>query len=350
MREIADVVLTTHEPTALAILNLLSTLSIPEQREEAVKEYVERGSCFDKSQVKLNRLNLGYFSDHDLLMMLLSFKTKHGGDFRANATIIGHVVERLARYGLVIRNEIPGINELKVAENSIPFFNDTGLAHNIVFGVSHMIARVSHAVPAINVRNENGDIECGSGIVLRRSMSQEPAILITNKHVLEGKDIIDVVSNNTGMEILGGPIFHSFADLAAIRIMPTPDMPLVPIDNDAPVLTPIVSLGYPRVPYAAGQFLLAHRGEVNGSMTALSGEQFLVISCHVSPGNSGGPIVTEAGFCAGIVTQSGIGEFGNNGDATGVHRTTYHMAIPPTILSNFIETLNWDTGDWGGNS
>jgi S1-C subfamily serine protease len=340
MREIADVVLSTHELAARAILDLLSILSTPEQRAEAVREYVEGGSCFDKTEVKLNRLNLGYFSDHDLLMMLLSFKVRNGGDYRVNATIIGHVVERLAKYGLVIRNEMPGLNELKVAENSIPFFNATGLAHNIVFGVSHMIERVAHAVPAINVRNENGDIECGSGIVLRTSNVQEPAFLITNKHVLDGNEIVNIISNGNEIEILEGPIFHDAADLAAIRISPTPKMPLVPIDDAAPVLTPIVALGYPRVPFAAGQFLLAHRGEVNGSMTSLSGDQFLLISCHVSPGNSGGPIVTEAGFCAGIVTQSGIGEFGNVDDPTGVHRTTYHMAIPPAVLSDFVAKLN----------
>jgi Trypsin-like peptidase domain len=340
MREIADIVLSTHEITARAILDLLSMLSAPEQRAEAVGECVDGVSCFDKSEVKLNRLNLGYFSDHDLLIMLLSFKNKNGGSFRVNATIIGHVVERLAKYGLVIRNDIPGINELKIAENSIPFFNDSGLAYNVVFGVPYMVNRISPAVPAINVRNQKGDIECGSGIVLRNSTLQKPAFLITNKHVLDGNVIVDILSNGNAIETLGAPIFHDTADLAAILINPTSEMPLIPIDEEAPILTPIVALGYPRVPFAAGQFLLAHRGEVNGGVKTLSGDQYLVISCHVSPGNSGGPIVTEAGFCAGIVTQTGIGEFGSEDDPTGMHRTAYHMAIPPTVLSNFISELN----------
>jgi S1-C subfamily serine protease len=344
MREIADVVLHQHETTARAILDLFAILSLSDERNEPVREYFEGGPCQDKSEAKFNRLSFGYFSDHDLLMMLLSYKTKNNLHFRVNSTIIYHVVERLAKYGLIIRNELPGINEVKIAENAMSFFNDSGLAHNIVFGVPYMVNRISASVPAINVRNQKGDIECGSGIVLRGSKAEGAAFLITNKHVLDGKEIVDILSNGIGIEILRAPIFHDTADLAAIQIATTPQMPLIPIDDEAPILTPIVALGYPRVPLAAGQFLLAHRGEVNGSMKALSGDQYLVISCHVSPGNSGSPIVTESGFCAGIVTQSGIGEFGSESDPTGVHRTAYHMAIPPTILSAFISDLNSGLG------
>ena len=84
---------------------------------------------------------------------------------------------------------------------------------------------------------------------------------------------------------------------------------------------------------------MAHRGEINGRISTVFGDSYLAISCVVSPGNSGGPIMTEAGFCAGIVTQSGIGEFGSEDEATGIHRMAYHMAIPPDVVSEFIESI-----------
>lgn len=341
MREFADLVLQKHESTAFAILKLFALLSAPEQRKSLVEEYFNSGSCLDKSEVHRNRLGFGYFSDHDLLMLLLVYKTKTAAQYIVNSTIINFVVERLSKFGLVSRGDFPGINDVKIAENSMPFFNDSGLAHNIVFGLPYMISRVSASVPAVNVKNSQGDIECGSGIIVKKSAASETAILLTNQHVLHGRSIVEVLSNGRKVEVISQPEFHETADLAALKVRSLPDMPIIPMNDDVPVLTPVVSLGYPRVALASGQPLLAHKGEINGSMVALSGDRYLIISCHVGPGNSGGPIVTEAGFCAGIVAQSGIGRFGTDKDSAGEYQMAYHMAIPPSVVSEFLAVLKF---------
>lgn len=322
-----------------ALLEVLSDLSDPDCRSQLVAEYLKSGSCTDKSEGKKNRLKFGYFSEWDLIHILLGYKTKTGGQFGVNQLVVIHVVERRKRFGLITQSDIPASGEIRVPSGTMRFFHELGLDRNIVFGIPYTVDALSHAVPAINVRSAKGDIECGSGIILKSSVQEAESILVTNKHVIEDKEIVDVRLLDKALDLKSSPILHPSADLAAFSVTVGPEVPVVPLDEGPPILTPIIELGYPRIPIASGQFLMAHRGEINGKIETLFGHSFLAISCVVSPGNSGGPIITEAGFCAGIVTQSGIAEYGTDDDATGIHRTAYHMAIPPELVSQFIKTM-----------
>lgn len=340
MRDHTQAVIDAHEPTVDALLQLLSDFSDPSRRAAIVASYSTDSSCTDKSEAKKARLGLGYLSQMDILNLLLKRRAESGANFRLNAIIILRVIERLKRFGLVTESDYPGLDEFRVPENSMMYFHQYGLDRNIVFGPAYTITNLARAVPAINVRCPSGDLECGSGIILRESTEISQAILLTNRHVLEGREVVEVKTEDGPVEITSSPFIHESADLAAFKVHIRQDVPTVPLDDDPPVLTPVIAMGYPRIPTASGQFLMAHRGEINGVIKTLFGERYLAISCVVSPGNSGGPIITEAGFCAGIVTQSGIGEFGTSDQPTGIHRVAYHMAIPPDVVSTFIASIS----------
>lgn len=340
MKEHSQIVIDANTPGVESLLFILSRMSDPNYVNEIADNYFNSGPCLEKSEVKLNRMKFGMFSIHDIMYILIDYKSKNELTFSVNGLMVKYVIDRLNRFGLITLGEIPNISEYKITENLMKIFYDLGLAHNIVFGVPFMIEKLSLGIPAINVKSRSGDIECGSGLILKNHPSDSEAWLVTNKHVIFEKTIIEIIAKDQIFSVISGPFFHPEIDLAALRISVDLHVPVIPIDDDPPVLTPVVAIGYPCVPYTDGQFLMAHRGEVNGKIVSLMGEEFLAISCQVSPGNSGGPIVTESGFCAGIVTQSGIGEFGGIDQPTGVHRTTYHMAIPPNAVSSFINKLN----------
>ena len=101
------------------------------------------------------------------------------------------------------------------------------------------------------------------------------------------------------------------------------------VGDDPKVLDQVVSVGFPRIPMADSQYALSHRGEVNGNISTISGDNLLIISCNVNPGNSGGPILAVDGTCVGIVTQSLF--------EPDARVAPYNCAIPASIIKGFID-------------
>jgi len=204
-----------------------------------------------------------------------------------------------------------------------------------VLGLPHVAQVMKRAVVAINIENDEGDIECGSGVVL---YSNAPGLgmVITNRHVVENVEIKNVIVDGAELERVSDPILSTTADLAKFNVALKPSIPNVALALDALVLDEVVSIGYPRIPTSAQQSAMSHRGEINGSITTLDGRRYSAISCHVSPGNSGGPIFNKYGYCAGLVTQSGTAKYTSSVGADDGYAVAYHMAIPVEILKNFV--------------
>jgi hypothetical protein len=80
-------------------------------------------------------------------------------------------------------------------------------------------------------------------------------------------------------------------------------VPIYPVGRGG-VLTRTITLGYPRIATTDAPYLLAHGGELNAVVSNYYGEERLIISNAVAPGNSGGPVLDEAVLCIGMVINA----------------------------------------------
>lgn len=75
--------------------------------------------------------------------------------------------------------------------------------------------------------------------------------------------------------------------------------------GDELVLSKVLLMGYPPVPFSLRAVLLASEGEVNAVVDKYSGPHpHFIISCSAKGGFSGGPVLSEYGFLLGVLTES----------------------------------------------
>lgn len=121
--------------------------------------------------------------------------------------------------------------------------------------------------------------------------------VLTNDHVVEGCSRIEVPGHGAPRSVLRDPA----NDLAALLVGPPPAPPLAFRARPARMAEAVHALGYP-----LSGVLSASVKVTSGTVNALAGigndTRFLQISAPVQPGNSGGPVIDDAGLVVGIAT------------------------------------------------
>ena len=178
----------------------------------------------------------------------------------------------------------------------------------------------------------------GSGVLLANSA--EEGIIVTNFHVVSPSEAMSEGSYQCGARQDNSQSYTEAAFVA--RAKPPLDLALLAValnsKNWSPGSVPIQSLkklpqGEPVV--AIGNALGEGLSTTNGIISHFdqldaNGRWCIRTSTPISPGNSGGPLITERGaFYAGITTASRTTEGAQN----------YNMAIPAEYL---LEPGNWD--------
>jgi S1-C subfamily serine protease len=142
---------------------------------------------------------------------------------------------------------------------------------------------------------ETRPVGAGTGFFINRD------ILITNNHVIEG--CYEIRLRKRGTEIATAKLVaaNRSDDLAALQVSERSDH-FLRLRVGAPVRTAeaVIVFGYPL------SFALSSLGNTTfGNVTALSGlrddSRFIQISAAVQPGNSGEPVLDEAGRLMGVV-------------------------------------------------
>ena len=204
-----------------------------------------------------------------------------------------------------------------------------------MFGLLYTLEKYKKSIPAINVIGTDGGEYCGSGLLVK--ISSNKLGILTNAHVLENNTIKNIAAGEVEYSIIGEPILAKNIDLALIPV----EIPKTYIPNfvlsKSEILQTVIAIGYPRISNTVDQYALFHKGEINGRVKTMDGNVFLAISCHVSPGNSGGPLISEIGELVGVVTQSNTGKYLTDDPNKIGYESTYHMAIPANVINEFLD-------------
>ena len=166
-------------------------------------------------------------------------------------------------------------------------------------GPEAMLERVLQSV--VEIRAKNGDgISSGSGVIL----TPEGAIA-TNLHIVRG-------ANTIAVRLQSGEIFEQVTilgydnsrDLALLKIAGF-GLPVLPLANsdDVRAGATVFAVGHP-----LGLEDTITRGIISGVRVLEGGVKVLQTDAAASPGNSGGPLVSETGEVVGIVTFKLQGE------------------------------------------
>jgi S1-C subfamily serine protease len=263
--------------------------------------------------------------------------------------IVGMALQRLADWGLVadIRLLLGGKGpEYRIPdEPAATKFWSKSFAEDIIRGPLFSMKKYKRSLPAIIVMTTDGDESVATGFLtyVEKKGVQHP-VLITNKHVTQKgtiKKIRKIEADGhpyTWSEVIESERF----DLTAIRVAP-PEGASGFEPFHAAVLEDVITLGYPKVAVSTAPTLLAHKGEVNGTITSrVDGNTYLAISCAVAPGNSGGPALNEGARVVGVVSMSSIGRYASgSGDELVTEVGVHHLAVPASDLQRFLNEEVW---------
>ena len=300
-----------NKESVQALLSLLEILGETDviQRTKKLEVIGNTGLVISDTSKRDRQLQeTGYFSELEITLFLSQYipSNQSSKAKQNNITFLRAILDPLLKHALLRRAPPPIEARYAVDGERLAMYRLTGFAENIIFGTGYMMRRYAASIPAVNIEDRNGDQHCGTGVFLRfKSKNKVKSYILTNRHVVERNSIISIVAGSTNYNIIDDPILCKFSDLALVEVQVTETVrPLCFLGRNPDVLEDIITVGYPRVPQANAQYALAHKGEVNGQVFTTNDEQFMAISCHLSPGNSGGPVLNYMGECVGIVAET----------------------------------------------
>jgi S1-C subfamily serine protease len=144
------------------------------------------------------------------------------------------------------------------------------------------------------------DISQGTGFII-----SEDGYLLTNYHVIEGFDDVNIIFSN-GFSFIAKVIRVSEdRDLALLKIDGKGFKPLILVNSDSLDLgEDVVAIGTPAdINYSQ----TITKGIVSGNRL-LEGKKYIQTDVSISPGNSGGPLVNSKGEVVGVITAKVVGE------------------------------------------
>lgn len=178
-------------------------------------------------------------------------------------------------------------------------------------------------------RTPKDQVGMGSGVII-----SEDGYIVTNNHVIEGADEIEVTTYDNQLfkaKLVGR---DSATDIALLKVETTTPLPIIPMGNsdDLRLGEWVLAIGSPydlRSTITAG--IVSAKGR---SLPNYDGkfrvESFIQTDAAVNPGNSGGALVNANGELVGINTSI----VSLTGSYTG-----YSFAVPVSIVSKITDDL-----------
>ena len=163
-----------------------------------------------------------------------------------------------------------------------------------------LFARAAPAVVRINVHDgAMKPMGHGSGFFVSAD-----GLVVTNYHVIDGANYATVERSDGGvLRVEGVAAIDGSHDLALLKVTPADASPLptLPVAPDAPpaVGTSVYAIGHP-----LGLKNVLSEGLVSGLGDPARGQDFIQTTAAISPGSSGGPLMTADGVVVGVTTAT----------------------------------------------
>jgi S1-C subfamily serine protease/Tfp pilus assembly protein PilF len=163
-----------------------------------------------------------------------------------------------------------------------------------------LFARAAPAVVRINVSDGAAKpLGHGTGFFVSAD-----GLVVTNYHVIDGANYATVERFDGGvMRVEGVVALDGASDLVLLKVTPADTVPLptLPVGPTDPprVGTTVYAIGHP-----LGLRNVLSEGLVSGLGDASRGQHFIQTTAAISPGSSGGPLMTADGAVVGVTTAT----------------------------------------------
>ena len=163
-----------------------------------------------------------------------------------------------------------------------------------------LFARTAPAVVRVNVHDgAMKPLGHGTGFFVSAD-----GVVVTNYHVIDGANYATVErSDGTVLRVEGVAALDGGNDLALLKVTPGDDAPLPVLslgtDQPPPIGTTVYAIGHP-----LGLKNVLSEGLVSSLGDAARGQYFIQTTAAISPGSSGGPLLTADGVVVGVTTAT----------------------------------------------
>lgn len=258
-------------------------------------------ATFEKNQrdvKKLKQLRFDYFDTDDFAW----FVTQTGRFGQDGSKIDVHhldtVFEELAKYQIFKKpGSIFGGEQIYTLNyDNIPQeFINNDLIINIIMGWQFTVNRYSKSVVKIE-HISGGNTSIGTGFLFENQFK-----IVTNAHCVENADTINLYDLNDNIipikKISKSPKY----DLAIIDLEQELHADPITPSSSIEMLEEVVTIGYPSIPLTKSAYQVIHKGEINSMVEDYFGQDYIVFSAKTSSGNSGSPMINQAGQVLGVV-------------------------------------------------
>lgn len=289
-----------------ALIKLLELAAQPDRYREFVQNNL---SALSNYEARKSLLQSGWFSIQDFLFLLHACGDGEGTNTVALMPLLG----RLSEWGLITDHAEFGGHATspnhRWQTTRIASFVALRIVDNILLGPSYVARKYRGSVPAVYVRRGTNEYTGTGFLATSGGNGGQKRVIVTAKHNVDPEEGISFIRLNEPEGRIFNPIsnewiLHPKLDLALLEVECDDTIsPIYPIGIPL-MLTRTITLGYPSIATTDASYLLAHGGEVNASVNTYYGEDRLIISNVVAPGNSGGPVLDEAGLCLGVIVNS----------------------------------------------
>ena len=224
----------------------------------------------------------------------------------------------------------------QIDEQRLHLHLNDGTFINLFASPARLLDRYQHAVASVDV-TKGGDQFRGTGFVVRH---RQRLCFVTCKHNVDASKgvTVEAITSSSGKRLHHGPFEISEAyDIATARLESSIEGPCFAFSDLVEVFDEVFTLGYPYVP-RVDSMLVGHRGEMNGRANLYVERcPALIISNLVSPGSSGGPVLTRDGHCVGMTINWLEGEWGQR---EKLERMRFSAALPAELLCKAVEATS----------